>query len=143
MDHSISSLSSGRDSRDSSPSSERRRILNIESQTSALGHVGLLKWQRNDLRKDLLQQRGLTAVEKQNVGKARKLALRLAAQIAVKEAQLKSHAQALSKARGGQYFVARRSDAAIKELESRLQDDITRADVLLRTLGGSDSVSSE
>jgi hypothetical protein len=143
MDHSISSLSSGRDSRDSSPSSERRRILNIESQTSALGHVGLLKWQRNDLRKDLLQQRGLTAVEKQNVGKARKLALRLAAQIAVKEAQLKSHAQALSKARGGQYLVARRSDAAIKELESRLQDDITRADVLLRTLGGSDSVSSE
>jgi phosphopantetheinyl transferase (holo-ACP synthase) len=102
-----------------------------------------LRWQRNDLKKELLQQKSQTAVEKQNAASARKLALRLAAQIAVKEAQLKSHSEALTKAHGVNYTEARRTDAAIKKLELNLQDDLTRANALLRTLGGSDTASSK
>jgi phosphopantetheinyl transferase (holo-ACP synthase) len=143
MDRSTSSLPIGRKTRDSSPISERGRIIaDLESQTSALGHVGLLKWQRNDLRKELLQQKGLAEFERQNAANARKLALRLAAQIAVKEARLKSHAEALSKAHGNAYLVERNSDAVVKDLESKLQEDLTLANSLLRTFGGSDGISS-
>ncbi|KIW00210.1 uncharacterized protein PV09_08250 [Verruconis gallopava] len=144
MDSSVSSLfRSGSSTRDSSPSSESRsKILpDLESQTSALGHVGLLKWQRNDLRKQLVRQKELTVAEKQNAAKARKLALRLAAQIAVKEASIRSHAKALQTSRGKSYVAARRSDATIKDLEAKLQDDLIRADALLRALGGSNAVS--
>lgn len=138
MDRSISSLSSF----DGETSLSASRILELESQTSALGHVGLLKWQRNDLNKKLRQQQDLTASERKNATNARKLALRLAAQIAVKEAKLKSHSEALANAHGSNYVTARKNDAVIKDLEVKLQDDLTRANGLLRTLGGAESSAS-
>jgi phosphopantetheinyl transferase (holo-ACP synthase) len=141
MDRSISSLSGSGNTGDSSLSTSRI-LADLESKTSALGHVGLLKWQRNELNKKYLQQRELTEVEKQNAAASRKLALRLAAQIAVKEAKLKSHSEALATAHGSNYVAARKQDAVVKDLESKLQDDLARANALLRTLGGPESLSS-
>ena len=143
MESSISSLLSHDESTGSSSPSASQILAKLESQTSALGHVGLLKYQRNDLSKKLQQQKTLTAAEKQNATAARKLALRLAAQIAVKEAKLKSHAEALAQVHGSNYVSARKNDATIKDLEIKLQDDLTKANALLRTLGGPESSSSK
>jgi hypothetical protein len=143
MDSSVSSLSSRR-TRESSvgPDLTRSQILaDIESQTSALGHVGLLKWQRKDLQRKLVEQKDVTDAERKHASKSRKLALRLAAQIAVKEARLKDQERKLVKAHGESYVLARRSDGVIRDLEGTLKDDLTKANALLRTLGGGDSAS--
>jgi hypothetical protein len=118
-------------------------LLDLESQTSALGHVGLLKWQRNDLRKQLQQQKSLRDVEKQKASNLRRLTLRLAAQIAVKESHLRFQTDALLNVRTVGYECTRRNEKLIKDLEEKLYDDVARANILLRTLEGrSDGGSS-
>lgn len=78
MDNSISSLLSGGTTRSSSPNSSKRRILSdLESNLSALGHIGLLKYSRDELRRQLNQQKLQTEQQSQAAATLRRVALRL------------------------------------------------------------------
>jgi chromosome segregation ATPase len=78
MDHSIASLLSSGSTRSSSPSSAKRKALaDLESNLSALGHVGLLKYSRDELRRQLQQQKAQTEQQSQAAATLRRVALRL------------------------------------------------------------------
>jgi hypothetical protein len=144
MDRSISFSSSGGLSRSGSfirphtPTSERPGtsssvLSQLESNTSALGRVGLLKYQREALRHQLQQQYLINKKQGQSASALRKLALRLSVQISVREAQLNNHAEALSRSRLTQYLSERENDANVKQLlrvvkiYERQGEDIIRA----------------
>lgn len=75
MDHSTSSLVS---TGSSSPIMSRSGVLaELESNLSALGHVGLLKYSRDELRRQLQQQKLQTQQQSQAAATLRRVALRL------------------------------------------------------------------
>ena len=132
---------SGSFTRADSPASSRpgtsdrhKAFSDLESNTSALGHVGLLKHQREALRSQLQQQYLITGKQKQATSSLRKLALRLSVQVSVREARLKSHAEALSKSRLARYLDERHHDNALKQLFAILKEYEDQGDHLLHTL---------
>lgn len=75
MDQSTSSIFSNGTS---SPNLSRSRVLSeLESNLSALGHVGLLKYSRDELRRQLQQQKSQTEQQSQAAATLRRIALRL------------------------------------------------------------------
>ncbi|QDS72531.1 hypothetical protein FKW77_000285 [Venturia effusa] len=76
-----------------------------ESPLSSLGHLGLIRSQRNALQSELRQQQESAAEAKKAISSLRRLALRLAVRISVKEANIASHSKALAKARMNQYLL--------------------------------------
>jgi hypothetical protein len=104
------------------------------SNTSSLGRVGLLKYQREALRQQLLQQYLINNKQGESVSALRKLALRLSIQISVREARLKDHAAALSRSRLTQYLSERQKDDNVKELLGVLKDYERQAEDIIRTL---------
>lgn len=76
-----------------------------ESPLSSIGHLGLIRNQRNALQSELRQQQASAADAKKSISSLRKLALRLAVRISVKEANIASHSKALAKARMNQYLL--------------------------------------
>jgi hypothetical protein len=109
-------------------------VSDLESNTSALGHVGLLKHQREILRNQLKQQYLINGKQKQTTSSLRKLALRLSVQISVRDASLKSHAEALSRSRLAQYLNERHHDNTLKRLLAVLKGYEDQGEDLLRTL---------
>lgn len=137
MDRSIASLRAGSSTRSHSPDLERSTslpVVDLESNLSALGHVGIVKHQRNALRRELEQQQLRSDEQKQTSASLRRLSLRLAVQISVKEARIASHAQALSRSRSAQYTSSRGKDTAIVQLQSDFEDYRHQAQELLKTL---------
>src|SRR5215469_7306836 len=132
---------SGSFTRADSPSSSRpgtsdrpKPFSDLESNTSALGHVGLLKHQREALRNQLQQQYLINGKQKQATSSLRKLALRLSVQVSVREARLKSHAEKLSRSRLAQYLNERHHDSTLKQLHAVLKGYEDQGDDLLRAL---------
>jgi hypothetical protein len=76
-----------------------------ESPLSTSGHLGLVRNQRNALQTELRHQQDAAADAKKSISSLRKLALRLAVRISVKEANIASHSKALAKARMSQYLL--------------------------------------
>lgn len=75
MDQSTSSLVS---SGTSSPNMSRSRVLSeLESNLSALGHVGMLKYSRDELKRQLQLQKSRTEQQSQAAATLRRVALRL------------------------------------------------------------------
>jgi hypothetical protein len=145
MDRSTRSLPAGLRSRDSSPSSstsgKKTSVSSeLESNLSALGHVGIVKYQRDALRTQLNGQRLQTEREKQTAASLRRLTLRLAAQVSVKEARINSNAQALARSRLTQYVGSRQKDDVITQLQNGNREYHRQAQELLKILsdGASD-----
>jgi hypothetical protein len=136
--------------RGDSPSSSRpgtsdqhKPFSDLESNTSALGHVGLLKHQREALRNQLQQQCLINGKQKQATSSLRKLALRLSVQISVREARLKSHAEALSRSRLAQYLNEKHHDSTLKRLLTVLKGYEDQGQDLLRALDNGSPVTSK
>lgn len=141
---------SGSFSRTDSPASSRpgtsdryKPFSDLESNTSALGHVGLLKHQREALRNQLQQQYLINGKQKQATSSLRKLVLRLSVQVSVREARLKSHAEALSKSRLAQYLNERHHDSTSKRLLAILRSYEDQGDDLLRVLDNGSLATSK
>lgn len=143
MDRPISFSSSGGLSRsgsrtrpDSRPGTSDRSkpFSDLESNTSALGHVGLLKHQREALRNQLQQQYLVNGKQQQAASSLRKLALRLSVQISVREARLKSHTEALSRSRLAQYLNERYHDSTLQQLLAVLKSYEDQGEDLLQAL---------
>lgn len=137
MDRSISSLFAGSSTRAHSPDKvekAKNASGDLESNLSALGHVGLVKHQRNLLRQELEQQRLQTDEQRNAAASLRRLTLRLAVQLSVKEARIASHNQALSRSRSTLYKTSREKDSTIDELQFGLKEYQRQAKDLLNIL---------
>lgn len=152
MDRSISFSSSGDLSRSGSfvrphsPTSERpgtssSALSQLESNTSALGRVGLLKHQREALRQQLQQQYLINKKQGHSASALRKLALRLSVQISVREAKLKNHAETLSRSRLTQYLSERENDVNFKQLLAILKNYERQGEDIIRALDDSGTVN--
>jgi chromosome segregation ATPase len=75
-----------------------------ESPLSNLGHIGLVRSQRNALNDELRTHEEAAIEAKRSISSLRKLALRLAVRISVREAQIASHTQSLARSRMSQYL---------------------------------------
>jgi hypothetical protein len=135
MDRSMSFLSSGFLTQDHSPTGEKSRgMADLESNLSALGHVGIVKYQRDLLRNELKQLKVQTDQQKSSAVALRRLALRLAVQVSVKESSINRHADALSRSRLTQYVDGHQKDATIAQLQSSIHDYQSQGEDLLRLL---------
>jgi cell division protein FtsB len=101
---------------------------------SNIGSLGLVRGQRNVLQSQLKVQQTATIEAKRSVSSLRKLALRLAVHISVKEARLASHARALAQSRLSQYVVQRNQQDQIDKLAAALQETEQQAQQLLEGL---------
>src|SRR5579871_2959295 len=135
------SLSRSGSLRADSPASSRpgtsdrpKPFSNLESNTSALGHVGLLKHQREALRNQLQQQYLINGKQKKTTSSLRKLALRLLVQVSLREERLKSHAETLSRTRLAQYLNERQHDSTLKRFLTVLKGYEDQGEDLLRIL---------
>jgi hypothetical protein len=136
MDRSTRSLPTGPRTRDSSPSLGKGGPVSseLESNLSALGHVGIVKHQRDTLRVELAHERLQKERQKQAAASLRRLTLRLTAQVSVKEARITNSAQALSRSRATQYASSREKDGVISQLQSGLHEYQRQAQELLKIL---------
>jgi hypothetical protein len=136
MDRSTRSLPAGSRTRDSSPSSGKGKLVSpeLESNLSALGHVGIVKYQRDALRVELGHERLQKERQRQAAASLRRLTLRLAAQVSVKEARVISNAQALSRSRATHYASSREKDGVITQLQSGLLEYQRQAQELYKIL---------
>jgi predicted nucleic acid-binding Zn-ribbon protein len=101
---------------------ERRTDVPIErpeSPLSSLGHIGLVRNQRNALHAELRSHEDAAIEAKRSISSLRKLALRLAVRISVREAHIASHARSLARSRMSQYL-AERGTSPSAELEKKL-----------------------
>jgi DNA repair exonuclease SbcCD ATPase subunit len=85
------------------------RMERPESPLSSIGHLGLVRGQRNALRAELRSHEEAAVQAKQSISSLRKLALRLAVRISVKEARISTHARLLAQARMEKYLAERNS----------------------------------
>lgn len=76
-----------------------------ESPLCNLGHLALVRSQRNVLQSELRHHQESAADAKKSISSLRKLALRLAVRISVKEANIAAHSKALAKARMNRYLI--------------------------------------
>lgn len=90
------------------------------SELSSKGHLGLLKDQREKLRDELRATRNTNAAQKASLSSHRRVAFRLAADIAVKRARLESYARALKDTRKAGYETAKSHEAYIAELNATI-----------------------
>jgi len=154
MDRSTSFSSSGDLSRSASfirphssasdaPEISSALLAHLESNTSALGHVGLLKHQREALRHQLQQQYLVNKKQAQSSSTLRKLALRLSVQISLREARLKNLAEALSRSRLTQYLSERDYDANVKQLLEVLKTYERHGEDIIRALDEDEVAASK
>ena len=135
MDNSITfSVSSG-GTRDHSPERVRRKLDELESNLSALGHVGLVKHQRDLLRTELRKQTYLTDHARQSASSLRKLVLRLAVQVSARDSKLDNNTKALAHARLHRYLDGRASESQTQQLLSILRQYEQQGQALLEELG--------
>ncbi|KAE9962914.1 hypothetical protein EG328_011924 [Venturia inaequalis] len=91
-----------------------------ESPLSSLGHLALVRSQRNALQSELQHHQDSAADAKKSISSLRKLALRLAVRISVKEANIASHSKALAKARMDQYLLEQRRQNSLDPSHAQL-----------------------
>ncbi|TID27942.1 putative major antigen-like protein [Venturia nashicola] len=94
-----------------------------ESPLASLGHLGLIRSQRNALQSELRHYQESTADAKKSISSLRKLALRLAVRISVKEADIASHSKALAKARMTQYLIEQQQQYPLGSPHAQPGDD--------------------
>lgn len=118
-----SPLSNGtEDSRMSSPVPRDETPTGV----SGLAHLSLIKNQRNALRSELRAQKVASAEAKASVTALRRLAFRLAVNIAVKERQISHAVQQLATHRKADYVESRNAEKQIADLKRSLREEERR-----------------
>jgi len=99
-----------------------------------LAHLSLIKNQRNSLRSELQVQRVAGAQAKASVASLRRLALRLAVNISVKERQIATAAQTLATSRKSDYIATRNAEKRIETLMESLKEEELKNREILESL---------
>ena len=139
MERSISFTSSGSLTRDHSPERVRQKLAKLESNLSALGHSGLVKLQRDLLITELRKQTHLTDHARESASSLRRLALRLAIHVSVKDSKLNSTSKALSRSHLHHYHDSHDSEVYAKQLRSVLKRYERQGEELLHEFNKSDT----
>lgn len=108
----------GNDAGSSTPAND-----DLLSPLSNLAHLSLVKNQRNSLRSELKVQRVAGAQAKASVTSLRRLALRLAVNISVKEKQIATTARSLANSRKSDYIATRNAEKRIDMLMQSLKEE--------------------
>jgi chromosome segregation ATPase len=110
----------------------------LDSQLSALGHVGLVNHFRNGLKQDLVH-------EKLSSSAYRKLSFRLAAQVAARDARLLRHEKLIAASQLTNYVRSRKEDSMIDRLMATIEVYEEQGQSLWKTLSlwSNSSISSD
>ncbi|KAF2751517.1 hypothetical protein M011DRAFT_117415 [Sporormia fimetaria CBS 119925] len=101
---------------------------------SSLAHLSLVKNQRNSLLVKLDAQRIASAEAKASASALRRLALRLAVNISVKEKQIAETAKKLANSRTSDYKASRKAEKRIQNLTESLREEERKSRDILDTL---------
>ncbi|KAF2141348.1 uncharacterized protein K452DRAFT_318985 [Aplosporella prunicola CBS 121167] len=101
---------------------------------STLGHLGLVKGQRDGYRSELKLHESAAVQTKQHVSALRKLAFRLAVNISLKETKIAQSARTLAQSRNNSYIHSRKHESRIAELQKTLALHEQRNKDLLKNL---------
>jgi hypothetical protein len=99
-----------------------------------LAHLSLVKNQRNSLRSELKAQRAAGAQAKASVASLRRLALRLAVNISLKEKQIATTARSLANSRKSDYVATRNAEQRIETLMESLKEEEHKNREILESL---------
>jgi hypothetical protein len=119
---------------DDSQSATPRKEKDSFAPISNWAHLSYLKNQRNQLRTQLQVHQVASADAKQSISSLRRLAVRMAVNISVKERQIASTARNLASSRKKNYLTTRDTEKRIAELTKSLQEEEFRNKDILECL---------
>ena len=97
-------------------------------------HLSLVKSQRSSSQLDLQAQKDATAAANRSASQLRRVAMRLAARLAVRDSRVSAQAKSLQRVRMSQYTAERSAEAQIARLCSTLDEKEQKAQDLVAIL---------